>query len=108
MRRTIVVKGLDAHYRGKKLDYIALQIRNHFNLRGSKRYKYSIDVTASETGEYQLCGCCATDDDGNRLYFELERDGIFRGRVCIKHITKLFPFAEVGGRYDITVKKVKK
>jgi hypothetical protein len=108
MRRIIEVRSRDAYYKGKKLDYIAYKIMGHFDLCGSRKHKYVVDVTKSETGAYRVCYCCVTDNAGKPIYFELWKAHEFCGRLCIKHITKLFPIVKVGKKYNVTVKKVVK
>jgi hypothetical protein len=102
MKRTIEVKGendRDVYYRGKLIDYMAFSVQVHFGLRS--KHKYAITVTESEDGQYRICYACRKE------YYELWKDKDYLGRLCVKHMTKLFPIVEVGKKYNVTVKEVR-
>lgn len=99
MRRTVEMRQENIYYRGKKVDYLAEYIRNHFNITNSRVYKYVITIV--EGTEYNF-------RNFSLEYFGLHIGNSFIGVICKEYFEKVFFRPDPKKRYNITVKKVRK
>ena len=98
MKRTIEVKNEEAYYRGNNIGYMASNIRKFFRLDNSRTYKYVITIT--EDGVFGF--------SPDAIYYVVRQYGQHVGIICRDSFDKLFFKPEVGMKYNITVKKVRK
>ncbi len=99
MRRTITMKRDDhVSYCNKTVDYLVTGIRNHFQIRNSRVYKYVITIT--EGGQYRFTN--ASIPNMYMLWWGKEMLGI----VCKNHFHRIF-FKPGRKGYNITVEKVR-
>ena len=99
MKRTVTMDHGCLYYRGKEVEYMYSDMRDHFGLKDSETHKYVITITESKTGKYRFA------HSGN-MY------AVYKGKKCISevcknHLVRIFFRPLVKKRYNISVRKVK-